>query len=104
MDQSGAVAGSLILLAREEAGLTQGALAQLAGTSQAAIAGYESGARQPTLPTLYRILRCAGFEPRIRLEPTSDHDEFVAEWSASQPVENQREWAKAQDEFLDARR
>ena len=104
MDHSGDVAGSLILLAREEAGLTQATLAHLAGTSQAAIAAYETGARQPTIPTLYRILRSAGFDPRIRLEPANDHDEFVAAWAASQPAENRREWRQNQDAFLDARR
>jgi transcriptional regulator with XRE-family HTH domain len=56
------VAGSLILQARNAEGLTQAALAEKLDVSQSTIAAYESGRRQPTLPTLLRFLRAAGFE------------------------------------------
>ncbi len=92
------VAGSLILLARESAQLSQRALAIRAGTSQNAIAAYEANRRQPTVPTLYRILAAAGVEPRIRLEPLDDHDAFVAEWEAAQP--DRAAWDAAQRELL----
>ena len=81
-----AVAGALILDARTRAQLTQAELAARAGTAQSAIAAYETGARQPTVPTLYRILGAAGFDLRARLEPHDPHDDTVAEWEASLPV------------------
>lgn len=46
--------------ARRSAGLTQTELAELASTSQSAIAAYEGGRREPTLPVLQRMVRAAG--------------------------------------------
>ncbi len=46
--------------ARAHAGLSQAALAERAGTSQSAIARYETGAAQPSLPTLERLLAACG--------------------------------------------
>lgn len=57
----------LIRSARARAGLTQAGLAKAAGTSQPAIARYESGAAQPSLATLHRLLAACG----ERLEVTS---------------------------------
>jgi len=54
--------------ARKGAGLTQQQLADRAGVTQPSIAAYETGRRQPTLPTLYRLLAAAGYIPRIQLE------------------------------------
>ncbi|MGH2936133.1 MAG: helix-turn-helix domain-containing protein [Gaiellaceae bacterium] len=51
---------TLIRRARTEAGLTQAQLAARAGTSQPALARYESGATLPTLPTLERLLAVVG--------------------------------------------
>jgi transcriptional regulator with XRE-family HTH domain len=65
-----ALASRLILAARRRSGLTQAQLAELADTSQPAVAAYESGARQPTTPTLVRLLRAAGFEPEVVLQPS----------------------------------
>lgn len=45
-------------------GLSQRALAVRAGTTQSAVAAYESGAKQPSVATLDRIVRAAG----LRLE------------------------------------
>lgn len=64
------MARQLLRRARKRAGLTQQQLADRAAVSQPAIAAYETGRRQPTLPTLYRLLRAAGFEPHIRLAPS----------------------------------
>lgn len=85
-----AVAGALILDARTRAGLTQAELAKRAGTAQSAIAAYEGGLRQPTLPTLYRLLGASGFDLRARLEPHDAHDETLAEWEAALPIEERR--------------
>jgi transcriptional regulator with XRE-family HTH domain len=46
----------LIRGARRAAGITQSELARHAGTTQPAIAAYESGARTPTVATLERLL------------------------------------------------
>ena len=76
-------AGNLIKLARRDAGLSQRELAKRAGTSQAAIAGYESGKRSPTLETLARIVRAAGQDLRIQVVPYDDHDDVMAAYEAS---------------------
>lgn len=59
-------AGLEIRLARRRAGLTQSALATLAGTSQETLSAYESGRRQPTIETLTRLL--AGTGARLVVE------------------------------------
>ena len=54
--------GLLISKARTNSGLTQAELATRAGTSQAAIARYESDRVSPSVSTLERVLRAAGEE------------------------------------------
>ena len=61
-------------MARRQAGLTQQALANRAGTSQAAMSAYESGRRSPSVETLCRILGAAGFEVRMRLAAPDTHE------------------------------
>lgn len=51
---------ALIRVTRERAGLTQGALAKRAGTSQPAVSRYESGAASPSVATLDRLLAAMG--------------------------------------------
>jgi predicted nucleotidyltransferase/DNA-binding XRE family transcriptional regulator len=46
--------------ARKAAGLTQAELGRAAGTSQPALARYETGAALPSLPTLVRLLDACG--------------------------------------------
>ena len=53
-------AGSTLRAARMRAGLTQVELARRAGTSQAAVSAYESGAKQPSLETFSRLLAASG--------------------------------------------
>lgn len=60
---------ALLVRARTAAGLTQRELAQRAGTSQPALARYESGAALPTLPTLERLLLGCG--RRLELSSTA---------------------------------
>ena len=50
----------LLVVTREKAGLTQAQLASRAGTSQAAVARYESGRVSPSFSTLKRLVRAAG--------------------------------------------
>ncbi len=56
----------MIRHARARAGLSQVELADRAGTSQPALARYETGAALPTLPTLERLLRACGAQLQLR--------------------------------------
>lgn len=59
--------------ARIQAHLSQARLAALAGTSQPALARYESGATIPTLPTLERLLAASGRQLRIEAPPLAEN-------------------------------
>ena len=59
----------LVQGARKAAGLTQRELAGLCGTTQSAVAAYESGTRRPTLPTLERLLQACDYEPDLIARP-----------------------------------
>lgn len=54
---------------RAESGLTQSELAERAGTSQPAIASYESGAKAPNLRTLQRLAASVGMDVHISFVP-----------------------------------
>ena len=54
---------------RRSTGLTQTALAELAGTSQPTIAAYETGTKRPSLSTLQRLASAAGFDVHVALVP-----------------------------------
>jgi transcriptional regulator with XRE-family HTH domain len=71
-------ASAFLQLARLEAGLSQRELAQRAGVTQSEIARIESGRREPSIPTLQKILAGAGLELRFRLEKLDDHDRVLA--------------------------
>lgn len=60
---------SLVRVLREQAGISQRQLAESAGTSQPAVADYESGRRSPTWRTLARIARAAGSEAVVSFVP-----------------------------------
>lgn len=62
-----ATAGALLRQARKRAGLSQVDLAARAGVTQSVISAYESGQRQPSLPTLARLVDAAGFELTLGL-------------------------------------
>jgi uncharacterized protein len=62
MDRPSELAGTLLRRARMEAGLSQAELAARAGVTQSVISAYESGHRQPALPTLVALLEAAGYE------------------------------------------
>ena len=63
-------AATTIREARERAGLSKRELARRAKTSPAAMVEYESGRRHPSVDTLQRILRAAGFEATLMVRPT----------------------------------
>lgn len=61
-------AAATLKRARRAAGLSQVQLAELADTSQSAIAAYERGTREPTLPVLDRMIRATGHRLALSLE------------------------------------
>jgi len=60
-------AAGLLGEARRRAGLSQAELGRRAGVTQSVVSSYESGARQPSVPTLTRLVVAAGFELDMRL-------------------------------------
>lgn len=90
------VAGDLLRLARVKAGLTQIELGVRAGVAQTLISAYENGHRQPTLPTLMRLLEAAGLELRMRLEPPDTQGQAVDEWEATRPAAERERWDREQ--------
>lgn len=71
-------AAAILQLARLKAGLSQRGLAERAGVPTTMISAYERGKRQPTMPTLLRLIEAAGFELRMRLETFDPHDAILA--------------------------
>jgi transcriptional regulator with XRE-family HTH domain len=84
-DVAPTLAAALIRLARNKVGLTQTELGKRAGVDQQVISAYETGRREPTMPTLARLLAAAGFEMRIQLAPLDDHDSSILEYLDTLP-------------------
>lgn len=74
------VAGSLLQSTRLRLGLSQTAFADLLEIAQPTLSAYESGRRQPTVPTLLRMLARAGLELRLGLAERDNQDAILAEW------------------------
>ncbi|MGH9075185.1 MAG: helix-turn-helix domain-containing protein [Acidimicrobiales bacterium] len=89
--RSSAGAG-LLRYARHRAGLTKAELARRAGVPASMVSAYESDRRQATLPTLLKLLKAAGFELRMHLEPYDDHDDVLAEMEARRPPSTRQAW------------
>ena len=96
-------AAELLRQARSAAGLSQRELAAAVGTSQSAIARYESGSVVPSFDTLERILRVLNH--RIILQPlpeSADDDVALAAWFLSLGVEERidawENWLQLVDE------
>ena len=62
-------ASSLVRRARTRAGLSLRELARRAGTSHSTLSAYETGRKVPTVETLDRIVRAAGYVAGVDLEP-----------------------------------
>lgn len=67
--------GALLREARGRAGLTQRLLARRGATSHSTLAAYETGAKVPTIETLERIVRAAGFELRVSIVPADPFED-----------------------------
>lgn len=76
-DPAPTLASGLIRLARSKVGMTQTELATRAGISQQLVSEYETGRKEPTLPSLRRLINAAGYEIRMRLEPLDRHDTSI---------------------------
>jgi transcriptional regulator with XRE-family HTH domain len=59
-------AGATLREARRRAGLSQTDLAGRAGTSQATLSAYESGAKEPGISTLERLLAATGHRLQVQ--------------------------------------
>jgi len=95
-------AAGLLQLARMDAGISQQELAERAGVDRSMISAYEHGRRQPTLPTLLRLLKAAGFELRMHLEPYEDHDDVLAAREKGRSPAARKAWERRQRKRLQA--
>jgi transcriptional regulator with XRE-family HTH domain len=68
-------AAVLLLEARRRSGLSRRQLAERGGTSASTLSAYESGVSVPSVVTLSRLLRAAGFEVEANLRPLPSADE-----------------------------
>jgi len=90
------VAADLIRLARTKAGLTQDELALRAGVAQSLVSAYENRRRQPTMPTLLRLLEAAGFDLRMRLEAPDVQASAAEDWAKTRSPAERRRWQQEQ--------
>ncbi len=68
-------AAVLLLEARRRSRLSRRELARRGGTSASTLSAYESGTSVPSVSTLVRLLRAAGFEAEASLRPAPVNDE-----------------------------
>ena len=98
------LAANLLKIARIEKGVSQQQLAAAAGVPKSTIGRIETGAMQPTLPLLCRILAAVDMELRPQLEPYDNHDDVLDALDARLTPEQRDERGQAQDRFLAALR
>ena len=72
-------AGNVLRVVRAKTGLTQRQLAEKAGVPYSTIAKIESGHRQPTHPTMVRLLAAVDLSLSTQLVPYDDHDDVLWE-------------------------
>jgi transcriptional regulator with XRE-family HTH domain len=81
----------VILMARQRAGITQQQLADRSGRPRETIARWETGAREPSLATLRRMVSACDLELVIRLAKRDESlDELVADQLEISPEERLR--------------
>ena len=71
----GVNAAVLLQEARRRSGLSRRQLAERGGTSASTLSAYESAASLPSVVTLSRLLRAAGFEAEASLRPVPSMNE-----------------------------
>lgn len=82
-------AGALLRTARRRARLSQAELARRAGVTQSVISAYESGARQPSLSTLARLVEATGSELEVHV--TSPAPSRIPDGLLARRVRDQRD-------------
>lgn len=93
---------ALLQLARLKARMSQRELAERAGVPVTMISAYERDQRQPTLATLLRLLRAAGFELRLHLAAYDPHDEVLAGLEAGRSEAERRDRDRQLQAWRDA--
>jgi transcriptional regulator with XRE-family HTH domain len=93
---------ALLQLARLKAGLSQRELAERAGVPVMMISAYERDHRQPTLATLLRLLRAAGFDLRLHLAVYDPHDDILAGLEAGRSDASRQERDRQLQAWRDA--
>jgi transcriptional regulator with XRE-family HTH domain len=78
-------AANLLRLARAKTGVSQAQMAALAAVPRSTVERIEAGTRQPSLPTLSRLLAAVDLDMRIRLEDYDDHDDVLDTNYAAMP-------------------
>lgn len=68
-------AALLLIEARRRSGLSRRELARRGRTSASTLSAYESGASIPSVATLARLLRAAGFTAEANLQAVQEDDE-----------------------------
>ena len=81
---------ALLQLARLKAGISQRELADRAGVPVTMISAYERDQRQPSLTTLLKLLRAAGFDLRLHLAAYDPHDDILAGLEAGRSESERR--------------
>lgn len=66
------------------------------------VSAYEHDRRQPTLPTLLKLVKAAGFDLRMHLEPVDDHDDVLAARESKRPAAEREAWERRQKARLAA--
>jgi len=82
--------------------LVVGGVAASAYVPRSLISAYERDVRQPTMATLLRLLKAAGYELRRHLAPYDERDAVLAERRAAWPVEDQERWEAYHRARIDA--
>ena len=83
-------AAALLQLARLKSGLSQQDLADRASIPATMVSAYERDKRQPTLATLLKLLRAAGFDLKMQLEPYDGHDDVLQALEAGRTTAQRR--------------
>ncbi|TDB99939.1 XRE family transcriptional regulator, partial [Micromonospora fluostatini] len=78
--------GGLLRHERETRALTQRALAERAGTTQATVARVERGDRVPSLDLLDRLFTALGVQLTVSVEPLDAHLDAVLDELAARPL------------------
>ncbi len=93
---------ALLQLARLKADMSQRELADRAGVPVTMISAYERDQRQPTLATLLRLLRAAGFDLRLHLAAYDPHDEILTGLEAGRSDAERRDRDRQIEAWRDA--